>query len=116
MGWWDENMPKITVNNMTVSQVNKAVKKESLCIKLSKLLAAIVTGVVAFVCFYYMLEMWTRTRDIQDNCPALLADSGYTNTTLITELCGNSTLYDYGFWKGPYNDTIAAAHYKHLLL
>ena len=35
---------------------------------------------------------------------------------LTPEYCTNSTLYDYGFYPGPYSDEVAADNYKHLLL
>jgi len=30
--------------------------------------------------------------------------------------CANSTVYDYGFYPGPYSDVVAEKNYKHLLL
>jgi hypothetical protein len=58
MGWWEDNTPKITINNMTVGQVSKAVKAESGCIKMSKLLSALITGVISVVCCVYFFDMW----------------------------------------------------------
>ena len=60
MGWWDNNIPKITINNMTVGQVNKAVKAESFVIKLSKLLSALLSAIVAIVCTTYFSSLSTR--------------------------------------------------------
>ena len=31
------------------------------------------------------------------------------------DLCSNSTVYDFGFYEGPYSDETLAKHYKHLL-
>ena len=64
MSWMEENLPKLTINNMTLGQVSKAVKMESLLIKLTKVLAALTTGIISGACCYYFLEMHKRQTGI----------------------------------------------------
>jgi len=118
MGWWDDHTPKITINNMTIAQVSKAVKAETWWLKLTKLVAALITAILSVVCCIYFLQIWGRTKDIQTHCSQMLT---YYNETAAVDYvdpvwCKNSTIYDYGFYYGEYTDDVAAANYKHLLL
>ncbi len=52
----------ITINNMSIGEVSRAVKLESTWLKLAKLLSAIVTCVIAiFICSYF-LSHWTTVK------------------------------------------------------
>ena len=45
----------VTINNMTLGEVYKATKMESMWLKLAKLIAAVVMGLVAlFMCTYFL--------------------------------------------------------------
>jgi ammonia channel protein AmtB len=39
---------------------------------MSKLLSALITGVISVVCCVYFFDMWQRTTDVQDHCGDVL--------------------------------------------
>ena len=104
---FDESTPKFTVNNMTVGEVHKACKHESICLKLAKLLSGLVTGAVALACCIYFTKGYQNVTALQPYCTDFI-----TNTTLHP-YCDNSTFYDidFGFSDGPFTDDVEAKHY-----
>lgn len=46
-------MADITINNMTLHEVSIGVKHEPILLKIGKLMAGLVTGIVAIVCCSY---------------------------------------------------------------
>lgn len=61
---FDRNTPKVTVNNMTIGEVQKACKAEACWLKLAKLLSAVITGFVAIFVCYYFLKSRSNVRDM----------------------------------------------------
>ena len=87
----------ITINNMTLVQVGQAVKTESLFLKLSKLISALVVAITAIVCMSYFVVGHKNVNALQSNCTSLLAEN-------LQVYCTNSTLYDFNFQDGPFTD------------
>ena len=104
---FDESTPKFTVNNMTVGEVHKACKHESIWLKLAKLMSGLVTVAVAFACCIYFTKRYQNVTALQPHCKEFIA-----NVTLHP-YCDNSTYYDidFGFSDGPFTDEVDAKHY-----
>ena len=98
----------ITINNMTLVQVGQAVKTESLFLKLSKLISALVVAITAIVCMSYFVVGHKNVNALQSNCTSLLAEN-------LQVYCTNSTLYDFNFQDGPFTDDEEAKHLQFLL-
>lgn len=107
MGCWDSfdrNTPKVTINNMTLDEIKKAVKAESKWLKLAKLISAIVVAITATVCMSYFVVDHKNVVAIQDNCEVLAGPSKAV-------YCTNSTLYDFAYAAGPYSDETNSKEY-----
>ena len=83
-------LPSITINNMNMKEVGKACKAESIVLKLAKLTAGILTGVVAVFCTSYFAARMRNVQGMQNHCHKLLPEDQVI-------YCSNSTLYDIDF-------------------
>ena len=113
----------LTINNMTLGQVNRATKYESTFLKIAKALSALFTAIVPAVLLGYFIHRRNNVNEIQDNCTALV-NATLLNTTATDLYCGNSTLYDWnidwdgdaGFYRhGNWTDVVQADEYIRLL-
>lgn len=95
----------ITINNMSMSQIGQAVKTETICLKMGKLLSALVVLITAIVCLTYFVVGHKNVNALQENCTGLLAEN-------MQVYCTNSTLYDFNFQNGPYTDVNQAKDYE----
>ena len=88
----------ITINNMSINEVSKAVKIETTWLKLAKLMSAIICCVVAiFLCAYH-LSTWSTVREWNYDCVDLLKPLG------DDIYCKNSTAYDFMYCNGPWSE------------
>lgn len=58
----------ITINNMTLGEVYKATKMESMWLKLGKLISAVAMGLVALFMTTYYLKNKSNVLDLQSQC------------------------------------------------
>ena len=101
-------LPSLTINNMTIGEVGRAVKHESTVLKLGKLSAGLISGAVAIFCCSYFSARFHNVNGMQDYCDKLLPEDQVV-------YCSNSTIYDFDFRDGPFEDDVAATEYFRLL-
>lgn len=84
-----------TVNNMNLNSVGMAIKTESVCKKIFKLLSALIFVIISVTCMGYFFTGHKNVNQMQGECASLVTPEEQV-------YCTNSTLYDFNFQAGPF--------------